>query len=148
MYKLASALPGRSTKMDPMSKTIYKKVWIRLANNLYDKLEDNEVTTPTTYKISWLLDTAASGNYGDNKTNVCNRRKIISGTGIRVSCANNSTMNQIEEGILPFDNIPDGAEDVQLFKNMHAPLLSGRKFVMNGCKLVLTDPMHASLMRR
>ena len=26
MYKLASALPGRSTKMDPMSKTIYKKV--------------------------------------------------------------------------------------------------------------------------
>ena len=29
-----------STKMDPISKTIYRKVGISLANNLYDKLED------------------------------------------------------------------------------------------------------------
>ena len=36
---------------------------------------------------------------------------------------NNGTMSQTAEGELPFDNIPAGAEDVQLFKNMHSPLL-------------------------
>ena len=37
-------------------------------------------------------------------------------------------MEQTEEGKLPFDKLPEGTEDVQLFENMHSPLLSGKKF--------------------
>ena len=73
MKKLSVALPAikidhSSTNMDPVSKTIYRKVWISLANNIYNKLEDDDVTTPIKYKILWLLDTAASGNYADAST--------------------------------------------------------------------------------
>ena len=45
-------------------------------------------------------------------------------------------MSQTEEGILPFNNIPEGAEDVQVFENMHSPPLSGGKFVKKRCTLV------------
>ena len=38
-------------------------------------------------------------------------------------------MSQPVEGELPFDNIPQGVEDVQLFYDIHSPLLSGGKFV-------------------
>ena len=96
MKKLSSALPGikidhRSTKIDPFSKTIYRKVGISLANNIYDKLEDNDLTTPTTYKTSRLLDTVASGNYADASTKLQNRRKLTQ-QGIKVGCVNNSSM--------------------------------------------------------
>ena len=89
-----------------------------------------------TYKTSWLLDTAASENYTDKHTTVRNRRRIQEGTGINVGCANKELISQTEEEILPFDNIPTGAEDVQLFENMHSPLISGGKFVKKGCTLV------------
>ena len=49
-------------------------------------------------------------------------------------------MSQTVEGKLSFDNIPAGAEDVQLFENMHSPLLSGGKFVEKGCTLVFDTP--------
>ena len=42
-----------------------------------------------------------------------------------MGCANKGLMSQTEEGILPFNNNPEGAEDVQVFENMHSPLLSG-----------------------
>ena len=109
-------------------------------HNIYDKLEDDNNTTPMTYKTSWLLDTAASGNYADQHTKVLNRKRIKRGTGVNVGCANNGSMSQTEEGELPFDNIPAGAEDVQMFENMHSPLLSGRKFVEKGCTLVFDTP--------
>ena len=83
-----------------------------------------------TYKTSWLLDTAASVNYANKSTTVRNRKKIHEGTGINVGCANKGLMSQTEEGISPFDNIPGGAEDVQLFENMHSPLLSGGKITI------------------
>ena len=61
-------------------------------------------------------------------------------TGINVGCANNGTISQTAAGELPFNNIPVGAEDVQVFKNMHSPLLSGGKFVKQGCTLVFDTP--------
>ena len=45
-------------------------------------------------------------------------------------------MGQTGEGKLPFDNIPEGTDDVQLFNDMHSPLLNGEKFVKKGCTLV------------
>lgn len=33
-------------------------------------------------------------------------------------------MTQVEKGNLPFDNIPEGAKDVQLFENMNLSLLN------------------------
>ena len=73
------------------------------SNNIYNNLEDDENTTPAVYKSSWLLDTAASGNYGDKHTRVKNRKKIQPGDSISVNCANSDAMRQIEEGQLPFD---------------------------------------------
>ena len=49
-------------------------------------------------------------------------------------------MSQTAAGKLPFDNIPVGAEDVQVFENMHSPLLSGGKLVEKGCELVFNTP--------
>ena len=51
--------------MDPKSKTITRKIQISLANKIYEELQNDEDTTPTKYKSSWLLDTAASGNYAE-----------------------------------------------------------------------------------
>ena len=72
---MLSALPGiraqkNTTVIDPVSKTIYGTIQLGLANNIYDKLINDEDTNPTVYKTSWLLDTAASGNYADDKTMV------------------------------------------------------------------------------
>ena len=139
--KKISELPGitighSTAVMDPITKAIHQKVQISLANNIYEGLEDDTTTTPMTYKTSWLLDTAASGNYADKHTTVRDRKTIHEGTGINVGCANKGLMSQTEEGTLPFNNIPEGAEDVQLFENMHSPLLSGGKFVKKGCTLV------------
>ena len=54
-------------------------------------------------------------------------------------------MSQTEEGELPFDNILAGAEDVQLFENMHSPLLSDGKFVQK-CTLVF-GRKHAHIVK-
>ena len=92
--KKLSKLPGitidhSTATMDPITKTIHRKVQIRLAHNIYDRLENDTHTTPMTYKTSWLLDTAASGNYADKHTTVQNRRRIQQGPGINVGCTNN-----------------------------------------------------------
>ena len=58
--------------MDPVLKTVYRTIQIGLANNIYDKLINDEDKNPTKYKISWLLDTVASDSYGDNNTKVQN----------------------------------------------------------------------------
>ena len=63
-----------------------------------------------------------------------------------MGCANNYVMEQTEEGELPFDKLPVGTEDVQLFEDMHSPLLSGGKFVNNRCKLVF-DKLNAHIIR-
>ena len=69
--ELAGITIGHSTAvMDPITKAIHQKLQISLTNNIYEGLEDDTTTTPMTYKTSWLLDTAASGNYADRHTTV------------------------------------------------------------------------------
>ena len=41
---------------------------------------------------------------------------------------------------MPFDNIPAGAHDVQVFDKIHSPLFSVSKFVKNGCQLFFDTP--------
>ena len=48
-----------------------------------------------------------------------------SSTGIEVGCANTGVMHQKGEGKLPFNNVPEGTDAVNLFHKMHSPLLSG-----------------------
>ena len=98
------------------------------------------------YKTSWLLDKAASGHYGDNNTKVQTWKKIRRGSGINVGCTNNCKLSQTGEGELPFDKIPERTEDVQLFDDMHSPLISGGKFVKKGCKSDV-EPMCWTFMR-
>ena len=62
--------------MDPKTKIITQKIQISLANNSYEKLQNDEDATPTKYESSWLLDTAASGNYADWMTIIRNRKAI------------------------------------------------------------------------
>ena len=62
--------------MDPVSKSVYGTRQLGLANNIYNKLINDEDTDPIVYKTSWLLDTAASGNYTDNKTRMRYKREI------------------------------------------------------------------------
>ena len=73
-------MPGIGTKhtttvIDSVSKTVDGEIEIGIVNNIYDKLINNEENTPTTYKTSFLLDTAASGHYGDNNTKDRKRRR-------------------------------------------------------------------------
>ena len=110
------------------------------STNIYNNLEDNDDTTPQVYKTSWLLDTAASGNYGDKHTRIKNRKKIWPEDGISINCANSEAMHQTEEGQLPFDRLPKGAQEVQIFDKMHSPLISGGKAVQNGCQLIFDKP--------
>ena len=126
-----------TTRMDPVTKTVYGTIKIRVANNIYDKLFNDEDTKTTVYNILWLLDSTASGHYANNKTMVRNKKKIQPGTGIKVGCADKEIMNQIGEGKLPFDNVPEGTKEVNIFYDIHSPLLSGGKFVKEGkCTLV------------
>ena len=137
-----SALPGITaqkctTTIDPISKTVYGKIKIGIANNIYDKLSNDDDTTAGVYKTSWLLDTAASDMYADTKTVVRDPEKIPLGSGVDVGCANNGIMNQTGKGKLPFDNLPEGTRNVKIFNDMHSPLLSGGVFVTEGdCTLV------------
>ena len=125
------------TRIDPVTKTVYGKIKIGVANNIYDKLFNDDDTKPTVYKTSWILDSVASGQYIDNETVMQNKKKIQPSTGIEVGCANTDIMHQKGERKLPFNNIPDGTDVVNIIHKMHSPLLSGRKFIKEGkCTLV------------
>ena len=106
-------------------KLVRKTIQVGIANNIYDKLFNDKETKPTSYKTSWLLDSAASGHYADDKTIVEDKKKIQPRTGIEVGCANTGVMHQTGEVELPFNNIPNGTDEVNIFHNMHSPLLSG-----------------------
>ena len=78
--RILSALPGIMTQgvtttIDPKTKTVHGKIKIGIANNPYDKLENDDDTTPQVYKKSWTLDTVCSGNYADDGTIVIEKRK-------------------------------------------------------------------------
>ena len=71
------------------------------------------------------------------QNNGLRQKKIQPGTGIKVGCADKGIMNQIGEGNLPFENVPEGTKEVNIFNDIHSPLLSGGKFVKEGkCTLV------------
>jgi hypothetical protein len=55
------------------------------------------------------------------------------GSGIQVGVANNQSMQQIEEGELPFNRLPTAANDVQVFPSMQSPLIGCGKLATNGC---------------
>ena len=134
---ILSALPGiaaqqTTTIMDPVTKTVYDTIKIGVTNNIYDKLFNDEDKTTIVYKTSWLLDSVASGHYADKKTMVRDKKKIQPGTGIEVECADKGIINQIGEGKLPVDNVLEGTKEVNIFHDMHSPLLSGGKFVKEG----------------
>ena len=116
------------------------------ADNVYNNLENDEDTTPQQYKQSWMLDSAASGNYGDHTTYIRNASKIKRGTGISVGCANNHGMAQTGQGEIPFDRIPPAASDVQTFDDMNAPLLSTGKLVRDGDAIVIMDKPDAHVI--
>ena len=53
--RILSALPSIATQrttttMDPVTKTVYGKIKIGVANNTYDELSNNDYTTPRVYK--------------------------------------------------------------------------------------------------
>ena len=118
--------------MNPVTKTVYGTIRIEVANNIYDRVFIDEDTKTTVYKTSWLLDLVTSGHYANNKTLVRNKKKIQPGTSIDVGCADKGIMNQIGEEKLPFDYVPEGTKTVNIFNDMHSPLLSGGKFVKEG----------------
>ena len=114
--------------------------------NKNDELENDTLYKYGNYISRWMLDTTASGNYADKKTRIPNQQEITYG-GINMSCANNGIMKQQAEGELPFDKIPDGAKDVQIFEDMQKQLISGGKLVTNGVNIVFDVP-NAHLITR
>ena len=69
---ILTALPGifaqqTTSRMDPVTKTVYSTIKIRVANNICNRLFNDEDTKRIEYKTSWLLDLATSGHYADNK---------------------------------------------------------------------------------
>ena len=113
---------------------------------MYNNLTNDELTEYGEYKSSFLLDTAASGNYGDLRTKAKKKRRIKTGKGILVGCANGNLMSQVAAAEVPFDKIPSGAKDMQLFEHMHTPLLSGGKLVENDCNIMFDKP-HATVLQ-
>jgi hypothetical protein len=100
-------------------------------NNQYNILQNDMLGEYGRYKEPWSLDSAASGNYCGKKTKIKNRKTISN--GIQVGVANNQSMIQIEEGELPFDRLPNAANDVQVFPTMQGPLIVCGKLATNGC---------------
>lgn len=130
MLSLLSGIGTNHTTevIGPGSKIVYGNIQIGIANNIYDKLMNDKKNTPTTYKTSCLLDTGASGDYGDNITKVQKKKTIQPGLGINIRYADKEILSQIGEGKLTFDNIPKSTEDVQLFNDMHSPLFEWGNF--------------------
>jgi hypothetical protein len=71
--------------------------------------------------------------YCGKSTRINNRKITPTGGGIQVGVANNQSMQQIEEGVLPFDRLPTAANDVQVFPSMQSPLIGCGKLAANGC---------------
>ena len=62
------------------------------------------------------------------------KKSIKKGTGIKIISATKHIAEQEAEGQLPFENIPEAASDVQIFKDIQAPLISVGKMPVKECK--------------
>jgi hypothetical protein len=99
--------------------------------NQYNILQDDTLEEYGQYDEPWSLDSAASGNYCGKKRKIKYRKTTHN--GIQVGVANNQSMTQIEEGKLPFDRLPNAANNVQVFPTMQGPLIGCGKLATNGC---------------
>ena len=50
-------------------------------------------------------------------------------------------MEQAEEGVAPFDRLPQDAADFQIFPHMPNPFMSCGKIVKKGHTIILDDPI-------
>jgi hypothetical protein len=110
----------------------------RTTNN-YSILQDDTLEAYGKYNQSWSLDSAASGHYCGKSTRINNRKITPTGGGIQVSVANNQSIQQAEEGTLPFDQLPTVANNVQVFPSMQSPLIGCGKLATNGCGIWFDD---------
>ena len=50
-------------------------------------------------------------------------------------------MAQVEQGVAPFNKLPQDAADVQIFPHMPNSFMSAGKIVKKGHKIILDDPI-------
>jgi hypothetical protein len=86
-----------------------------------------------------MVDTMNPGHYIQQlrATAVARKQKLETEkqhkNGIQVGVTNNQSMIQVEEGKLPFNQLPTAANDVQVFPTMQGPLIGCGKLATNGC---------------
>ena len=114
-------------------------------SNSYNGFEADELVEYGDYQQPWKLDSGASGHYCGLTTGVRNRRKKRN--GIKVQVADGKNIDQIQEGIAPFNRLPEQAADVQIFLHMANLLMSCGKIVRTGHKIILDDPI-ATVIKR
>ena len=61
--------------------------------------------------------------------------------GVTVGCANQSIIDQTKIDKLPFPNMLEGAQTVDIFYNMPHPLVSCGPLVKNSCYIILDTPV-------
>ena len=98
-----------------------------ITHNKYDAIESDELVAYGNYRQPWKLDSGASGHYCGRNTGV--RKRRAQRNGIKVQVVDGQTMNQVEEGEVPFDGMPTGATDVEIFQHMPNPLCSAGKIL-------------------
>ena len=108
-----------TTTIDPVTKTVYGKIKIGVANNPFGGLFNDDDTTPRVYKTTWILYSTVSGYYVDDETVVRDKKTIQFSTDIELGCANTGVMYQQGEGKLPFNNVPADNDAVNIFHKMH-----------------------------
>ena len=110
-----------------------------ITHNNYSGVETDELAAYGDYEQPWKLDSGASGNYCGKNTGV--RKQRAKRNGIKVQVADGKSMDQTKEGQAPFDGLPTGAEDVQIFQHMPNALVSCGKIVKQNHKIILDDPI-------
>lgn len=65
----------------------------KVAANIYEHLEDDDLTSYGCYNQPRMIDSGSSGNYVNTKTKIRNRRRV--NKGIAVGCTNGNIMHQI-----------------------------------------------------
>ena len=93
-----------------------------IIHNNYDAVKTDELVEYGDYRQPWKLDSGASGHYCGKNTGV--RKRRTQRNGIQVQVADGKNMNQVEEGLAPFDGLPASAADVQIFQHMPNALVS------------------------
>ena len=110
-----------------------------ITSNQYDGVEQDKLVQYRDYDQPWKLDSEASGHYCGKRTGVRKRRK--KSNDIAVQVADGKNMGQVEQGVAPFNKLPQDAADVQIFPHMPNPLMNCGKIVKKRHKIILDDPI-------